>query len=456
MFLGLLTGCVRYESQPLQPVALERDFRARSLTDARLRTFVVQNFTNPPMTWPPAEFDLKSLTLAALYFHPDLNAVRAHIATAEAAEITAGARPNPTATLLPTWVGNTFPGETPWMFGASFDVPIETAGKRRKRIEQARLAAFSARATYGEAAWTVRSRLRAALVEYFCAQRSLELFKSEAHVELELTNLLSQRLQAGETSQFELTVAETEALNATIALRAAESRVADGRLAVAAALGVPGSALSGISPAWKGFDAPPEDVSIDSMQKAGLVNRLDVQRSLADYAVADAGLRLEIAKQYPDVHLEPGYEFDQGEHKFSIGPSIAIPLFDRNQGPIAEAKARRDEAAAAFLSVQADAIEAVEKATTDYHYALAEWSEADRATDALQGRIEKATEAQVQLGATDRLTLFYTQLQRYAAMQARLASLRKVQDAIGALEDAIQHPLFDSVDWQSVTRKGTP
>jgi outer membrane protein TolC len=296
--------------------------------------------------------------------------------------------------------------------------------------------------------------LRAALVEYFCAQRSLELFKSEAQVELKLTNLLSERLQAGEASQFELAVGETEALNANIALRSAESRLADARLGVASALGLPGAALRDVSPAWTAFDAPPKDVSIESMQSAGLVNRLDIRRSLADYAVAEAGLRLEVAKQYPDLHLDPGYEFDQGEHKFSIGPSVTIPLFDRNQGPIAEAKARRDEAAASFLALQADAIEAMEKAVTDYHYALAEWREADQAAGALQRRIEKAMEAQVQLGETDRLTLLYTQLQSYAAMQARLESLRKVQEAIGALEDAIQHPLFDSLDWESATHKG--
>jgi outer membrane protein TolC len=454
MLLGLVAGCVRYEPHPLQPGALETAFRGRSLSDPGLRSFVARNFTNPPFAWPPAAFDLKSLTLAALYFHPDLEAARMRIGTAQAAEITAGARPNPSVGLLPTWVVNSFPGETPWMFGASFDVPIETAGKRRKRIEQARLATVSARTAYDETAWTVRSRLRAALVEYFCAQRSLELFKSEAQVELNLTNLLSERLQAGDASQFELAVGETEALNANIALRSAESRLADARLGVASALGLPGAALRDVSPAWTAFDAPPQDVSIESMQSAGLVNRLDIRRSLADYAVAEAGLRLEVAKQYPDLHLDPGYEFDQGEHKFSIGPSVTIPLFDRNQGPIAEAKARRDEAAASFLALQADAIEAMEKAVTDYHYALAEWSEADQAAGALQRRIEKAMEAQVQLGETDRLTLLYTQLQSYAAMQARLESLRKVQEAIGALEDAIQHPLFDSLDWESATHKG--
>ncbi|MGA2747669.1 MAG: TolC family protein [Verrucomicrobiota bacterium] len=455
ILVGSVTGCVRYQPQPLLPDRMEQDFRARSLSDDGLRQFVAIILTHPPPAWPPKEFDLKSLTLAALYFHPDLAMARARVAGAQAAEITAGARPNPTASLLPTWVANPFAGESTYLFGASFDVPIETAGKRQRRIEQARQSTRAARLAFSEAAWSVRSRLRAALVEYFCAQRALELAGAEAGVREQLTNLLSQRLQAGEASRFELTVAETDSLNARIALRAAQSRQADARLALAAALGLPVAALRDVPLAWPDFDKPKGDVSLDAVQGAGPASRLDVQRALAQYAAVDAALRLEIAKQYPDVHLDPGYEYDQGEHKFSIGPSLSLPIFDRNQGPIAEAKAKRDEAAAGFLALQAGAIQQMEKAIADYQLALAQWSEASQAADNLRRRVEQSVAQQVRLGEADRLTLYYTQLQGFAALRARLDSLRQVQDALGALEDAIQRPLFDESDWQFIIRKGT-
>jgi outer membrane protein TolC len=463
LLLGGLAGCVSYQPQPLAPVQSEKDFRARSLNDPGLREFVQRNFTNPPVAWPPGEFDLKSLTLAALYFHPDLQAARGRIAAAQAAEVTAGARPNPSVSLLPTWVVDSYAGEPPWLFGASLDVPIETAGKRQKRLEAARQTTRAARLAFAQTAWNVRSRLRGALVEYFGAQPALELFRSEARVRGQLTNMLAQRLAAGEASRFEAAAAQMDSLNATIALRAAETRAAQARLAVAAALGLPASAVADLPLAWTDFDAPRKDVSIESLQSAGLVNRLDVQRALAEYAAVDAALRLEIAKQYPDLHLTPGYEFDQGEHKFSIGPSFTLPIFDRNQGPIAEARAKRDALAADFLALQMQAIQETEKAAADYHFALAEWAEADQAAQTLQQKLEKATEQQVQLGEADRLTLSYTQLQRFAAMRARLESLRKVQDALGALENAIQRPLFDEDDWRAVNRlenpgppKGTP
>jgi outer membrane protein TolC len=433
------------------------------LIDPNLREFVEKNFANPPVAWPPAELDLKSLTLAALYFHPDLALARARIATAQAGEITAGVRPNPTASIMPTWVVNSFPGETPWLFAANLDVPIETAGKRQRRMDLARKLTAVARLDFEEAAWSVRARLRAALVEYFCAQQTLDLFRAESQLYSQLTNLLEKRIQAGESSRFELAVARTQSLDAVIALRAAETRLADARLAVATALGLPASALQSARLAWPGFAEPARDVSLDSLQGAAVLGRLDIAGALTDYAAAEAALRLEIAKQYPDIHLGPGYEFDQGEHKFSLGPSITLPIFDRNQGPIAEAKAKREEAAARFLGVQESAIQDVEKAATDYHYALAEWAEAGQAARTLQEEIARATERELKLGEADRVASYYVQLQQDAARRASLDSLRKVQEAIGALENAVQRPLFDAQDWRAIqgledihSPKGTP
>ena len=40
--------------------------------------------------------------------------------------------------------------------------------------------------------------------------------------------------------------------------------------------------------------------------------------------VLEAALRLEIAKQYPDVHLNPGYQFDTGENKWALGVGLTL------------------------------------------------------------------------------------------------------------------------------------
>jgi hypothetical protein len=47
------------------------------------------------------------------------------------------------------------------------------------------------------------------------------------------------------------------------------------------------------------------------------------------------------------------------------------------------------------------------------------------------------------LGELDRLSLLNAQLQRSTAVRARLDALLKVQEAIGALEDAVQRPISE-------------
>src|SRR5205085_3547392 len=123
-------------------------------------------------------------------------------------------------------------------------------------------------------------------------------------------------------------------------------------------VGVPAAALQNVQLAWAELERPPteEALNIQSVQRTGLMNRLDVQRLLVEYAAADSDLRLQIARQYPDISLAPGYSFGEGAGSYLLGPGLTLPLFDRNRGPIAEAGAHRETAGARFLGAQASAI----------------------------------------------------------------------------------------------------
>ena len=103
---------------------------------------------------------------------------------------------------------------------------------------------------------------------------------------------------------------------------------------------------------------PPAEATLSpgSLQRTGLFNRIDVRRSLEEYAAAESAVRSEIARQYPDISFGPGFAYDQGQNKFTFGFSVTLPIFNRNKGPIAEAEARREEVATRFLSLQARVI----------------------------------------------------------------------------------------------------
>jgi outer membrane protein TolC len=255
--------------------------------------------------------------------------------------------------------------------------------------------------------------------------------------------LYEERLAAGEISRPEVDIVRTSLTSLEITTQRAKGLEQETRTALEAALGLAPGALDGVRLVWESLEAPPneEALSLGNVQRAGLLNRLDVQRMLAEYAASENALQLEAARQYPDIRIAPAYEFMEGFNSYFIGPSLLLPLRDRNKGPIAEAEARRQEAAAHFLMQQATAIGQIERALIQYRAALADFHYADSRLKTLLSDRERAIREQIQAGEADQLALIGVRLESVAAAVARLQALRATQTALGALEDAVQSPL---------------
>src|SRR5437016_14183943 len=135
-----LTGCgiERYHAAAIVPAETAASFESRNLSDSGLQTFVEKSLGQPTSPWPPKLWDLQTLSLVALYFSPEMQAARARLAGAEAAIVTAGARPNPIVDISPGV-------PSPYLLTLDFAVPIETRGKRGYRIRSARSPAPAAR-----------------------------------------------------------------------------------------------------------------------------------------------------------------------------------------------------------------------------------------------------------------------------------------------------------------------
>src|SRR5260370_24344606 len=116
---GALTGCVKYHPRPLDPPRSEQQFRARTLTDPGLRSFLQRT------DWPPARLGMNDLAAVALYFNADLDVGRAQLRTAQAAVLTAKARPNPSLSAGAGWANSP---EAPLVFHLDPAFTAETTG----------------------------------------------------------------------------------------------------------------------------------------------------------------------------------------------------------------------------------------------------------------------------------------------------------------------------------------
>lgn len=434
-------GCARFESKPVSPSVSLAAFESRGLGDAGLRQFVEANLNHPVTTWPPPVWNLTNLVLAALYYHPDLDVARARWGASNAAMGTAGQRPNPTLGVTPGFNSTTPAGSiSPWILDFKLDLPIETAGKRGHRIAQARELSEAARFNFAAVAWQVRSRVRRSLLDLHAAQENQALLEELAAVQSSNVSLLNQQLAAGAISSFEVAQARIALDGTRLALQDALKQSAESRVQLADALGLPVRALDGVRLSFEEFRPPPRRLPEPDARRQALLNRADLLGALAEYAASESALRLEIAKQYPDVNLSPGYQLDQTDNKWSLGLSVTLPLINQNQGPIAEAEARRLECAARFNALQARVIGEIDRAVAGLQAALDKAAVAD-ALFAEREKVLRSARALFAAGGISRPELVSTQLEVGTAELARLDAWMKAQHAVGQLEDALQRPV---------------
>ena len=195
VFATLLAGCVRFQPQDLSPAQTTADFNSRSLTNAGVEAFLETNhLTNAP---PQLRWDLNALNLVACYYHPDLPVARAQLAAAQAGQRTAGERPNPSVSVTPGFDSGIPGNPSPWVVPLTFDVPVETAGKRGKRIAQARHLSEAARWNLVTAIWQVRSRVRSSLLNLYGTDQIRLLLAQQEAAQSNVVRLLEGQRAAG-------------------------------------------------------------------------------------------------------------------------------------------------------------------------------------------------------------------------------------------------------------------
>src|SRR5262249_22930225 len=161
----------------------------------------------------------------------------------------------------------------------------------------------------------------------------------ELDAQHEVVTLLEQRVQAGAASVALVAPERLAELQRVADLAEAERQKREAQVLLATAVGVPVRALEGLDVEFPLGASTDLDRLAPSLRRQTLQTRSDILAALADYGASQSALQLEIARQYPDVRIGPGYEYDQGLNKWStIGVSLELPVLNRNAGPIGEAE----------------------------------------------------------------------------------------------------------------------
>ena len=432
----LLQSCVTYEAKPLDTTQSLASVEGRTLNDSGLQEFLSAHGSE--IGAHAGKWGLPELTLAALYFHPDLAAARAEQNAAEASLKQAEERPNPSVNLSPGY-NATSTGISPWILTTALDFPLELHGKRSLRRKGAEQSVEASRWRLAETGWQTRQHLRESMLTLYAAERTRDLLVDQETLQAEIAALLEGKRKAGESSAFEASLARLGLSQTRLALHETERRAAVARVRLAEAVGVSSAALDAVRLDFTAFEKRDTQLDQAEARRRALSNRADILAALADYAATEQSLQLEIANQYPDINLGPGYELDQTDNKWSLGLTLELPLLNQNRGKIAEAIAARELAAAKFQQVQMAALAEIDAAVVNLKGARKTTQTARKILDEVEHEAE-TTRKMKDAGALERAELLQRDLEVSASQLALIDAEISEQEAVGLLENALQTP----------------
>lgn len=387
----------------------------------------------------PAGDLVTALTTAAWQDHPDLDLARAELDAARAGIRTAETHPNPSFGFGATKAEGV---PQPWTLTYGLAIPVELGGKRRLRIRQAELQVQAAQLAVADTAWRLRMGVRTALVDWQEARESAALADRSAAIWSQLLALQDRRLALGEIAGPEQAATAQEARRAEAVRLTAQEALRRAQATLALAAGVPDATLAPRLAA-----APPPDLNPGAAappaQTDALVHRLDVRRTLLDWDRNETTLDQEVAQRVPNLSIGPGYSFDQGVKKWILGFTVDLPLFDRRQGPIAEALARRKVIEAQLRQTEARDLAGASLAEARLAAAREALKAQLQALQATQSRLAVAKRA-LALGGSDRGNLLAAELEALQARSLAMEAWAETARARLAVEDAFQKPLDPS------------
>ncbi|MDE0100775.1 MAG: TolC family protein [Bryobacterales bacterium] len=319
----------------------------------------------------PEELGLNQAIEIALSNHDDLEAARAAIAARAGSTLQAGTSPNPVFTLqTENW---RFHGDPAFSLGRSLDVfafvtvPVETAGKRMRRVE---LAANDERIAEHERqliSWRIRQQVKAAYWKALAAESDAAMLSRRRETLQRVEGYHAVQVRQGAAAEVNLIRARIDTGRAAVALAGAEMEASRAKIALVAAMGVSQTstdfALLRPAPrsAIPGWD---QGVAMEASVASALAHRAELLLARALVERAQAALSLERARARPDLRPYVGYKRTNSLDTVIGGLMVDLPVRDKNTGNIEEAVAevRQQEAVlrASEARVRSEVISAVE------------------------------------------------------------------------------------------------
>lgn len=446
VFLATLLGGCASAPPPapvVTPQASAQALEQRSLADPGLQRFIALQ-TGAPLRANPM-WSLRDLSLAALYFHPDLRVDQAGVQLAKADLQIARQEPNPSLNLgLKYGSAAALAAPSPWTVAAAIGLLLVSHAQRQAQAAQAEAGVRAARLLLHDASWQVRAQVQQTFVALWAARLQTRLQQKVVEADLDLQGRTAARAQAGMDAPLAAALAQAAAQTAALQLSRDLGQERSAQAALAAAIGLPEAALRAVQIDFSALDAAPPQPGAEQLaqlRSKALAQRDDVRAAWQQEQAAQAALQLaQTQRDGGPPLIAPGAERDQGVNRLLLNARVPLPLFNQHQGQIAAGRARLARAQAVLKQVQGQVLARIEQAEAALHAAQTQSAQAERLS-AVNLDLLHADETAQRQGLIGPVQVLRARLRalatEHAALQARVAQWQ----ALGALQAALQTKL---------------
>jgi len=315
---------------------------------------------------PAAELTLAAALAAAEAKSPELRAAAAAVEEARGRLVAARTYPHNPALEVEAADRSGAEGSTTDR-GIALSQELELAGQRGKRADAARAGLAAAEARYARRRLEVSAAVERAFAETVRARELLAVAGADVELTRSLLSFEERRLEAGAGTQIDVNLARAAAGRAVRQLQEATAAWNEARARLAEATGLdpvaPPRAAGGLPVRAPGL--PP----LAELTRRALEERADLAALRRDREEAEHRVVLERSLAVPNLELGAFASREEGDELTGLRAGIGIPLFDRNQGGIAEAEAAVGRVAAEVAAAELAAGREVAAAYAHYRAA---------------------------------------------------------------------------------------
>jgi outer membrane protein, heavy metal efflux system len=376
----LAAGCTTYEADPVEPLEI-----LRALDEVRLDGVNHDEVAAVVSALDVSDgLSLLEASAIAVRRNPSLTALRADLGVAEAQLMQAGLLSDPVIgwsagdpiadTIIEGKVDS-----TSWLTGFSLSWALPRPGEldAEEGVAHAQIQGSAARLAGAE--WQVVREVQLAYVRLLVGRARLAQNRRLLEISNRTRDFFTRARQAGAATALEEGLAKVAANTAQADLLGAQTQELQARQTLNGLLGLPPDHEWKLQDSLDRFvptDRPEEDAQ--QLVRESLERRPDLQEVLAEYQRAEEQLRLECARQWPQIEI-------------GTGLAIQIPIFSKFNQPAIETAQRRRRAARTQVTV------AVQQLRGEIHAALTQQRQARAVLDLFRTSLGPQTEETLRL-----------------------------------------------------------